>query len=77
MPTYISGMPKPPDEEPANPLHVLRGQRIEEFSEVELLELHDELCEGISEHGDQPEDHAKLMELDMVSEELERRNESI
>jgi hypothetical protein len=58
-------------------MNILRGQRIEELPTSDLINLHEQLCNEISPHADQPGDSAKLLELDMVSEELERRNERI
>jgi hypothetical protein len=58
-------------------LHILRGRRIEEFSAIELNQLHDQLCDQLSPEADLPEDQVLLAELDLISEELERRNERL
>ena len=59
--------------------HILRGKRIEEFDREELIELYrqieDELPEALEhlEAGDM----THLLELEVIEDELTRRNESL
>lgn len=72
MPTYTSGgAPELPE------LHILRGRRIEEFSSDELLSLHEQLGNELPDTMEQltKEDGPKLLELELIEEELERRDE--
>jgi hypothetical protein len=68
MPTYIQGQPEP---EPS----LLRGQRIEEFTTDELIQLHEQLAQSLPDRMDQLSkvDEPKIAELELIEEELDRR----
>jgi hypothetical protein len=59
--------------------HVLRGQRIEEFTNAELVAVHqmiDRELPTLIDHLSR-QDMNRLLELEMIENELERRHEKI
>lgn len=60
-------------------LHVLRGRRIEEFSAPELVALHEQIDKELPTLIDQlgTGDINRLLELELIEDELERRHEKL
>jgi len=58
---------------------ILRGKRIEEFTRQELITLYHQLEAELPDNMNQLEQsHApKLLELDLIQDELERRHETL
>lgn len=59
--------------------HILRGKRIEEFNREELIALYHQIEDELPEKSEElsPLDVNKVMELELIEDELSRRHESL